>query len=80
MDKEKLDHLQNKVGSSLGRQIADLEQVTKALEADLHTSEGPERAKDQALLSAAQTLLQQLKDAQVNIGRLIQNSEDSREK
>lgn len=80
MDKEKLDHLQNKVGSSLGRQIADLEQVTKALEADLQTSEGAERAKDQALLSAAQTLLQQLKDAQVNIGRLIQNSGDNREK
>lgn len=72
MDKDKLDHLQSKVGSSLGRQIAELEQVTKALETDLQTSEGAAREKDQALLTAAQTLLQQLKDAQVNIGRLIQ--------
>ncbi|HEY0653148.1 MAG TPA: hypothetical protein VGD65_08465 [Chryseosolibacter sp.] len=71
MDKDKLDHLQSKVGSSLGRQIAELEQVTKALEVDLQTSVGAEREKDQALLSAAKTLLQQLKDAQVNISRLI---------
>jgi hypothetical protein len=71
MDKEKLENLQSKVGSSLGKQIADLEQVTKALEADLQTSSGADRQKDQALLSAAQTLLQQLKDAQVNIGKLI---------
>jgi hypothetical protein len=78
MDKEKLDHLQSKVGSSLGKQIAELEQVTKALEADLTTSVGAAREKDQALLTAAQTLLQQLKEAQVNIGRLIQP--DNRDK
>lgn len=77
MDKEKLENLQNKVGSSLGKQIADLEQVTKALENDLLTSSGADRAKDQALLSAAQALLQQLKDAQVNISRLIDNSPNS---
>jgi hypothetical protein len=77
MDKEKLENLQNKVGSSLGKQIADLEQVTQALENDLLTSTGAGREKDLALLSAAQTLLQQLKDAQVNISRLIDNSSDS---
>lgn len=80
MDKEKLDNLQSKVGSSLGKQIAELEQVTKALEADMQTSTGTTREKDQALLSAAQTLLQQLKDAQVNISRLINNPGTDRDK
>lgn len=74
MDKDKLDKLQGKVGSSLGKQIADLEQVTKELQVDLQTSTGSEREKNQALLSAAQTLLQQLKEAQVNIGRLINDA------
>jgi hypothetical protein len=74
MDNDKLENLQGKVGSSLGKQIADLEQITKELEADLRTSIGAEHEKNQALLSAAQTLLQQLKDAQVNISRLIDNS------
>ena len=74
MDKDKLDRLQGKVGNSLGKQIADLEQVTKELQADLQTSTGTERDKNQALLSAAQTLLQQLKEAQVNIGRLINDA------
>jgi hypothetical protein len=73
MDKDKLENLQGKVGSSLGKQIADLEQITKELQADLQTSIGAERDKNQALLSAAQNLLQQLKDAQVNISRLINN-------
>lgn len=71
MEKDKLENLQGKVGSSLGRQIADLEQITKELQQDLQTSTGAEREKNQALLSASQTLLQQLKDAQMNISRLI---------
>jgi hypothetical protein len=71
MDNDKLENLQGKVGSSLGKQIADLEQVTKELEADLLTSSGTERQKNEALLSAAKNLLQQLKEAQINIGRLM---------
>lgn len=71
MEKDKLENLQGKVGSSLGKQIADLEQVTKELQEDLKTSTGSERDKNLALLTASQTLLQQLKDAQINISRLI---------
>jgi hypothetical protein len=74
MDKEKLDRLQSKVGTSLGKQIADLEQITKDLTEDLKTSTGQESAKNQALLTAAQNLLQQLKDAQVNIAKLIEKN------
>lgn len=74
MDKDKLENLQGKVGSSLGRQIADLEQITKELQMDLQTSVGSEHDKNRALLSAAQNLLQQLKDAQVNITKLIDKS------
>jgi hypothetical protein len=71
MDKEKLDNLQGKVGTSLGKQIADLEQIVTELQADMKTSIGAERDKNQALLNAAETLLQQLKDAQINISQLI---------
>jgi hypothetical protein len=71
MDKQKLGQLQNKVGNSLGKQISELDQITRELTEDLKTSTGAEREKNQALLSAAQNLLQQLKDAQVNIGKLI---------
>lgn len=74
MDKAKLDKLQDKVGSSLGKQIADLEQITKDLTDDLKTSSGSDTAKNQALLNAAQNLLQQLKDAQVNIAKLIEKN------
>ncbi len=74
MDKEKLDKLQGKVGISLNKQIADLEEITRDLKEDLRTSTDSEREKNQALLNAAQTLLQQLKDAQLNITRLIDNN------
>lgn len=77
MDKDKLEHLQGKVGNSLGKQITDLEEITKDLESDLKTSMGTEREKNQALLTAAQTLLQNLRDAQVNIGRLINTNKDT---
>lgn len=74
MDKDKLDKLQGKVGNSLGRQIADLENVTRDLQEDMKTSTGPEHEKNLALLNAAQMLLQQLKDAQTNIGNLIEKN------
>jgi hypothetical protein len=74
MDKEKLDRLQSKVGTSLSKQIADLEQITKDLTDDLKTSTGQEVEKNHALLTAAKNLLQQLKDAQVNIARLIEKN------
>jgi hypothetical protein len=74
MEKQKIDELQSQVESRLLQKITDLEAVKLELEEETKTSTGQEREKNQSLLTATTNLLDQLKQARVNIHELIEKN------
>jgi hypothetical protein len=74
MEKQKIDELQSQVESRLLQKITDLEAVKLELEEETKNSTGQEREKNQSLLTATANLLDQLKQARVNIHELIEKN------
>jgi hypothetical protein len=67
MEGNKAKEMIEKIRNNLSQQVEKLEGVKKELEEDLRLSIGPEREKNQKLLDAAVTLLNDMKKAHANI-------------
>jgi hypothetical protein len=67
MAQDKAKEMMEKIRDNLQQQVSKLESVKQELEQDLKFSIGPEREKNQKLLDAAVTLLNDIKQAHQNI-------------
>jgi hypothetical protein len=67
MEDNKAKEMIEKIRNNLSQQVEKLEGVKKELEEDLRLSIGPEREKNQKLLDAAVTLLNDIRKAHANI-------------
>ena len=74
MEKQKINELKSQVEGRLLQKITDLEAVRLELEEETKHSTGADKEKNQNLLSATSNLLNELKQAQLNIHDLIEKN------